>query len=97
MDDMNCLVQGSPAQQQRVAEMVMHGIKDIFPSVPAEIKYSIRLKKDWQGYGYWAVQKEILGRILNSEAGTFQLPSRWLKELKAFMDISPTRRRIAVL
>ena len=76
--------------------MVLQGIKDIFPSLPYKIKDSISLKKAWQGDGFWTLQKEILGWILNSKAGTFQLPSRRLKELKALLDILPTRRRIAV-
>ena len=38
MDDLNCLAQGSPAQHQRVTEMVLQGIKDIFTSLPAKIK-----------------------------------------------------------
>ena len=42
------------------------------------------------------MQKEMLRWILNSEAGTFQLPSRRLKDLKALLYTSPTRRRIEV-
>ena len=38
MDDLNCLAQGSPDQQRRVTEMVLQGIKDIFPSLPSELK-----------------------------------------------------------
>ena len=96
MADINCLAQDSPAQQQQVTEMVLKGIKDVFPSLPADIKNSIILKKAQQGDGDWVVQKEILGWIFKSEAGMFQLPSLRLKELKAFLDISPTQRCIAV-
>ena len=42
------------------------------------------------------MQKEILGLVLVSEAVTFQLTSRGLKELKALLDISRTQRVIAV-
>ena len=45
MDDLNCLAQGSPAQQRRVTEMVLKEIKYIFPYIPAKIKYSISFKK----------------------------------------------------
>ena len=55
MYDLNCLVQGSHAQQRQVTEMVLQGIKDIFPSLPSKIKDSISIKKDRQGDGYWAV------------------------------------------
>ena len=55
MDDMNCLAQGSPAQQKQVIEMFLQGIKDIFPSLPANIKESISLDKARQGDGDWDV------------------------------------------
>ena len=45
MDDLNCLAQGSPDQQHRVTKMVLQGIKDIFPSLPSELKDSVILKK----------------------------------------------------
>ena len=96
MNDLNFLAQGIPDQQRRVTDMVLQGIKDISPSLPTNIKDSIRLKNTQEGDGYWAVQKEILGWILNSEAGKFQLPSRRIKEFKALLDISPTRQCIAV-
>ena len=88
------MAQVSLTQQRRVTEMVLQGIKDIFPSLPYKIKDSISLKKAWQGDGFWTVQKEILGWILNSKAGTFQLPSRRLKELKALLEKSPNQRHI---
>ena len=53
MDDLNCLAQGSPAQKQQVTDMFLQGIKDILPSLPADIKDSISLKKAWQGDGDW--------------------------------------------
>ena len=96
MDDLNCLAKGSPAQQRQVKEMVLQGIKDIFPSLLAKIKDYTILKKAWDGDGDWDAQKEILGWILDSEAGIFNLTSRQLKELKALLDISPTRRLIVV-
>ena len=96
IDDLNCLAQGSPAQQQRVNEMVLQGINDIFPSLPDKIKDSISIKKDRQGDGDWYVQKEIFGCILNSGGGIFQLPPRQLTDLKALLDIPSTRRRIVV-
>ena len=61
MDDLNCLAKGSPAQQRQVMEMVLQGIKDIFPSFPSEIKNSFRLKESRQGDGEWNLHKEISG------------------------------------
>ena len=63
---MNCLAQVSPAQQRQVMDMVLQGIKDFFPSPPAENKDSISFNKAREGDVNWAVQKEILGWILNS-------------------------------
>ena len=54
MSDLNCLAQGSPAQQRRVTEMVLQGIKDICPSLLTKIKDSISLKKAREGDEYWA-------------------------------------------
>ena len=57
MDDLNCLAQGNITQQRRVTEMVLQGIKGIFPSLPDKIKDSVSIKKSQQGDGDWAVQK----------------------------------------
>ena len=45
MDDLNCLSQGSTDQQSQVTEMVLQGIKNIFPSLPLELKDYVILKK----------------------------------------------------
>ena len=96
MDDLNCISKVSPDQQRRVTEMVLQGIKDIFPSLPSKLKYSVSLKKDQKGDGNWEDEKEILGWILNSEKVTFQLPPCCLKELKSLLTISPSQRRLPV-
>ena len=54
------------------------------------------MKKYRKGDGDWVVEKDILGWILNSEKGTFQLPSRCLKELKYLLAISPSQWRLPV-
>ena len=79
MDDLNCLEKGSPAQKGQVMEMVMRRVNDILPYLPAEIKDSISFKESQQGDGEWTLQKEILGWILNSDKGTFQMTSIRLK------------------
>ena len=94
MDNLKFLAQGSSEQQRRVTEMLLQGIKDIFPYLPSEIKDYVSLKKDQEGDWNWDVQKDILGCILDSEKGIFQLPSLRLKELKALLAISPSRSLI---
>ena len=96
MDDLNCLAQGSPDQQRQATEMVLQGIKDIFLSLPSELKDSVSPKKAQKGDGNWEVEKDILGWILNSEKGTFQLPSCRLKELKYLLTLSPSQRQLPV-
>ena len=96
VDDLNCLAQGSTAQQQRVNDMFLQGINDIYPSIPEKLKEYVRTKKALQGYGDWALEKEIFGWILNSEAGTFQLPPLRLTYSKTFLAIPSTQRQIAV-
>ena len=76
--------------------MVLQDIKDIFPFLPLKLKDSVGLKKSQKCDGDWSVEKEILGWILNSEKGTFQLPSRRLKELKSLLAISPSQRQLQV-
>ena len=76
--------------------MVLQGIKDIFSSLPHELKESVSLKKVRKDDGDWAAEKEILGWILNSEKETFQLSSRRLKYLKSLLVISPSQRRLPV-
>ena len=60
MDNLNCLAQVSPDQQHQVTEMVIQGIKDIFPYLPSDIKDYVSLKKAREGDGDWELQKEIL-------------------------------------
>ena len=45
MDDFMGTTQGDPDQQERVTEIFLQAIKEIFPSVPEETKDSISLKK----------------------------------------------------
>ena len=54
------------------------------------------LKKAQKCDGNWVVEKDILGWILNSEKGTFQLPSRRLKDLKSLLTILPSQWRLPV-
>ena len=55
VDDLSCLAQVSPAQQLQVTDMVLQGIKDIFPYLPYELKDSVSTKNSLQENGYWDV------------------------------------------
>ena len=57
MDELNCLAQGSPDQQGQVTDVVLQGINNIFPSLPLELKDSVRLKKSQIGDESWEVKK----------------------------------------
>ena len=96
MEELCCLAHGSTDQQRQVTEMVLQGIKDIFPSLPLKMKDSVSLKKSRKSDGGWVVEKDILVWILNSEKGTFQLPFRCLKELNYFLAISPSQWQLPV-
>ena len=45
MDDLSCLAQGSLDQKYRFTEIVLQGLKDIFPSLYFDLKDSVILKK----------------------------------------------------
>ena len=49
MDDLNCDTQGDVRQHQRVSELTIRALKEIFPSLLAEVKYLVSLKKSLQG------------------------------------------------
>ena len=61
MDDLMSATQGNRPQQERVTELTLWALKEIFPSLPAKVKDSVSLKKAMQGDRDWAQTKEILG------------------------------------
>ena len=52
------------------------------------------MKKLVPGEGGWTCVKEVLGWILDTEAGTATLPERKLKELLTLVNILATQRRM---
>ena len=76
MDNINCLIQGDPAQQHRLTEMVLHTLKEIYPTIAGELKYYVSIKKAAIGGGDWALVKEILGWITNTVNTTLSLSSK---------------------
>ena len=74
MDDLLSATQWNRTQQQHVSELTLRDLKEIFPSLPAETKDSVSLKKSLQGDGDWMTTKEILGWMVDTEDGTLRLP-----------------------
>ena len=94
MDDVISVVQGGPDRQHRVIDGTVRALKWLFLSLPGELKDSVILKKLVAGEGDCTCVKEVLGWILDTEAGTVTLPERKLKELLTLVDIPPTQRRM---
>ena len=62
--------------------------------LPGDLKYSVSVKNLLAGEGGWTFVKEVLGLILDTEAGTVTLPERNIKELLTVVDIPVTQRRM---
>ena len=76
MDDLLSATQGDRTQQQRVSELTLQAIKEIFSSLPNKTKDSVSLKKALQGDGDWKTTKEILGWMVSTEDGSLRLSPR---------------------
>ena len=95
MDDLLSATQEDRTQQQRVSELTLRAIKEIFPSLPNNPKDSVSLKKALQGDGDWKTTKEILGWMVNTEDGTLQLSPKRKAELKTLINVPPTQRQMS--
>ena len=62
--------------------------------LPGDLKYSVSVKNLLAGERGWTFVKEVLGLILDTEAGTVTLPERNIKELLTVVDIPVTQRRM---
>ena len=94
MGDFISAVQGGPDRQHQVFDGTVCAVKWLFPSLPGELKDSVSVKKLVAGEGDWTCVKEVLGWILDTEAGTFTLPERKLEELLTLVGIPATQRRM---
>ena len=74
MDDVITSVQGGGTERQHeVLDGTVQALKWIFPSLPGETKDSASVKKTTAGEGNWTCMKEILGWLIEMEAGTVSL------------------------
>ena len=94
MDDVISAVQGPPYRQHRVFDGTVRAIKCLLPSLPGEIKDSVIMKKLVAGEEDWTFIKEVLGWILDTDAGTVTLLERKLEELLTLVDIPATQCRM---
>ena len=81
MDDVISVVQRGPDRQHRVFDGTVRALKWLFLSLPGELKDSVNVKKLVAGEGGWTCVNEFLGCILDTEAGTVNLPERKLKKI----------------
>ena len=73
MDDFISSVQWDPDHQHRVFDGTFGYLKWLFPSLTGELKDSVSVKKFVVGEGGWTCVKEVLGWILDTEAGRVTL------------------------
>ena len=94
MNNVISVVQGVPDHQHQVFDGTVRALKWIFPSLPGEIKDSVSAKELVVGEGDWTCVKEVLGWIIDTEAGAVNLPERKLEEILTLADIPATQRRM---
>ena len=81
MENLICANQGSAAQQHRVLDLTLCALKEIFPSVPEEIKDLASLKKGLAVDGERKTTKEILGWVVDTNKVTLWLSTKHKIEL----------------
>ena len=74
INDVISLVQGGPNRQHQVFDGTVRALKWLFLSLLRELKDLVSVKKLLTGEGDWTCVKEVLGWILDTEAGTVTLP-----------------------
>ena len=89
MDYLLCDAQGDADQQHRVLELTLRSPKEIFPSIPGEIKNSVILKKALGSNGYLSTTKYILGWVMETDKGTMLLSFKHKTELLSLLNPTP--------
>ena len=79
IDYLNCATQVDVRQQHLTSDLTLRYLKEIFPSLPSNVKDSISLEKGLQGDVDWAQTKEIIGCHINTQDGTLRLPFKRLE------------------
>ena len=76
MDDVISAMQGGPYFQHQVFDSTVRALKWLFLSFPGDFKYPLSVKELLVGEGDWTCAKEVLGRNLDTEAGTVALSEK---------------------
>ena len=97
VDDFIQLVQGGRRRRQRLRRILFHCIDMVFRP-PDELddkwkKDPISLKKLLKGDGALETTKIILGWLVDTVAGTLELPPRRVARLRAMLDAFPRSRK----
>ena len=85
---------GGAYSQHQLFDCTVRVLKWLFLSLPEDLKDSVSMKKLLAGEDDCTCVKEVLGRILDTEAGTVTLPEMNLEELLTLVDIPPTQRKM---
>ena len=97
MDDYIGLAQGTPRRRRWVRRVLFHAVDEIFrPNDKADSSLRrdpISIKKLLKGDGAWETVKVILGWLLDTVAGTLQLPEHRYERLRELLDLFPRARR----
>ena len=72
-------MQVGPDGQHLVYDGIVCAVKWLFPSLPGDLKESVRVKNIVAGEGDWTCTKEVLRWILDTKAGPVNLTERKLE------------------
>ena len=87
-------VQERPERQHRVFDRTIRTLKWTFPYFPGKTEDSASVKNILVGEGNWTYVKEVLGWMVDMEAGAIALPEQKLWKLLALLAILATQYRI---
>lgn len=96
VDDFISAAQGPRSRLLRMRRILLHAVDEVF-TFDANEKEPSSVKKMRKGDASWDTLKEVLGWVVNTLAGTIELPDRRKERLAAILDEYPrSRRRVQV-
>ena len=94
MDDMITSMQRGLDQQLEVLNGTFWSLKWLFPSLPGKTKDYNSIKKMMAGKGNWTYTKEVLGWLINIEAGKLVLLEPTHMDILQLVSIPATQCRM---